>query len=110
MNIQEQFYFLENESRCYEIDEQKGQIVFRFKEGEYRGLIGIPKNEDTNFWYKYFIKGDKFSYKNGTPIEKLPNWFKELVERASEKVEKRDRVRKMFKRNYFQEEFKKTKS
>jgi len=101
--VQEKFYFLENEKRCYEIQDQKNQVVYRFKELQYRGLIGIPKNEDTHFWYKYFIKGDSHSYKKGTPIEDLPSWFKELVERASKVVEKRDRVRKMFKRNYMQQ-------
>jgi len=100
MRDEEKFSFLQEEERCYKVDEQKNQIVYRFKDGEYRGLIAVPRNEEKYFWYKYFMKGDSNSYQTKLPVDKLPLWFKELVEEAQEKIEKRDRVRRMFKKQY----------
>jgi hypothetical protein len=93
------FDYLSASSYCYEEETSGTQTLFKFKDNEYRGLIGVPHDENNNFWYKYFVKGDKESYARHTPLEDLPGWFFDLVIQTSELVHNRDRLPKLFVEN-----------
>lgn len=80
----------------YETVTSSTQDVFKFKDGLYRGLLGVPKQAQGNIWFRYFVKGDSDSYHRSTEKSPLPDWFQYLVDHADSYVEKRDRLRKMF--------------
>lgn len=96
----DKFLFLEENDYFYNKDVQKKHTVYQFKEGEYRGIIGVPSNHTNHFWYKFFIKGDSQSYRFQQALEELPIWFQELASVAEEKINERDRIRKIFARQY----------
>lgn len=99
MRYDEKFNFLFDSKYFYGYEESRDMITLKFKNGKYRGLIGVPFNEKKNIWFKYFIKGDKESYNKATLHEHLPDWFSEMVEKVDEIVTKRDRLRKLFLQN-----------
>ena len=93
---EEKFDFLVESPYFYDAEESNYTATFKFKDGLYRGLIGIPYDERKNMWYKYFVKGDKDSYAKNVPIEELPEWFATLFLESEEIIVKRDRLRKLF--------------
>lgn len=92
----EQFIFLEKNDFWYETNTSTRQFLYKFKDQNHRGLIGVPVNAYSSFWYKYFIKGDADSYHKNTPVEELPGWFQQLVISSSEMINRRDRIEKLF--------------
>ena len=103
MNWKDKFSFIEDsvEWNCYEIQMQGDQWVYKLKnpamEG-YRFLIGIPKkaNSRSGSWYKFFVKGDRQSYHDNTPLEELPKEVYEMVVTSMKIVEEQSQLRKLF--------------
>lgn len=98
----DRFDFLEegNDWYCYDIQEQSKQRVFKFKNAsmpEYRGVVGVSRTyrSDKKFWYKFFIKGDRDSYNNNTPIEELPEEFLELILAGNKILEEQQQLRSL---------------
>lgn len=76
--------------------EQSNSTFYYYEaEGSFHARIFLPKNEQSDFRWHYYeqLPGDLFYYRT----ENIPNWFRDIVQKASEMVYYRDRLRRISK-------------
>lgn len=85
------------ETLGFKFDNSRGHVVFYFNDSENFGEIIVPKNEndELTWFFEHTIEDELIP---SIVLEETPKWFQEAYEDFKTAIEKRDNIRKLFKK------------